>query len=241
MIKALLAVLSVLKFGKILTSAGSMLVTVWIYAMLIGWRFAAGFIGLLLIHELGHYLAARQRGLDVSLPFFIPFVGAAIVMRDNPPDAETEAYVAYAGPFVGALAAYACYFFGRETGDTLWLAVAQSGFFLNLFNLVPLHPLDGGRITAVLSPRIWLLGVPLLVALFLYSPSPILVLIAVLAVPSLIKAWHYDALAPENQRYYGVPFHVRFEYAVLYLGLAGVLALQIHETSGLLGDATRHP
>jgi Zn-dependent protease len=234
-LKTLFAVLSVLKLGKVLTSAGSMLFSVWAYALLFGWRFAVGFIGLLFIHEMGHYIAARWRGLDVSLPFFIPFVGAAIAMRDHPPDAETEAYVAYAGPFVGTLGAFACYFIGRETGDKLWLALAQSGFFLNLFNLIPLHPLDGGRITAVLGPRIWFLGVPMLVGLFLYYPSPILVLIAIVALPSLIQAWRYDPAAPENQRYYGVSAGTRFEFMVLYLGLAVVLALQIDQAGRLLG------
>jgi Zn-dependent protease len=230
----LLALVKLIKLGKVATSAGSMLLTLWLYAQVYGWRFATGFIGLLFIHEMGHLIAARQRGLDVSLPFFIPFVGAAIALRDHPPDAETEAYVAYGGPFVGSLAAFACFFIGRESGDKLWLALAQSGFFLNLFNLIPLHPLDGGRITAVLSPRIWLLGVPMLVALFLYSPSPMLILIAIVAVPSLLKAIRYDPAAPENQRYYGVPWTIRFEYMVLYLGLAAVLALQMQATGEML-------
>ncbi|MBS0241909.1 MAG: site-2 protease family protein [Proteobacteria bacterium] len=233
--KALLALFTVLKLGKVLASAGSMLATLWIYALLYGWRFAAGFIGLLFVHEMGHYLAARQRRLDVSLPYFIPFFGAAIMLREQPHDAETEAYVAYAGPFVGSLAAFACYFIGRETGDKLWFALAQAGFFLNLFNLVPIHPLDGGRITAVLSPRIWLLGVPMLIALFFYYPSPILIIIAILALPSLAKAWRYDPSAPENQQYYGVPASVRFEYMVLYLGLAAVLALQLEAMGAHLG------
>ena len=233
--KALLLLFSALKIGKLLTSAGSMLVTVAVQAMFYGWRFAAGLVGLLFVHEMGHYLAAKQRRLDVGLPFFIPFVGAWINLREAPPDAETEAYVAYAGPFVGTLGAFICFFIGRETGDKLWFALAQAGFFLNLFNLMPLHPLDGGRITAVLSPRIWFLGVPMLIALFFYMPSPILVLIAVFALPSLVKAWRYDPLSPENARYYGVSGRVRFEYTALYLGLAAILAIEMAEADRLLG------
>lgn len=233
--KSLLALFTVLKLGKVLTSAGSMLFSVWVYALIFGWKFGVGFIALLAIHEAGHYFAAVNRGLNVSLPLFIPFVGASIILKDQPADAETEAYVAYAGPFVGSLAAFACYFIGRETGDKLWFALAQAGYFLNLFNLIPLHPLDGGRITAVLSPRIWLLGVPMLAALFYYSPSPILIIVAIMALPSLWKAWSYDPQAPENLRYYGVPFAVRAEYAILYLGLAAVLALQIDALHGTLG------
>ena len=107
------------------------------------------------------------------------------------------------------------------------LALAQAGFFINLFNLIPLHPLDGGRITSVLSPRVWLLGVPILIAVWFYHPSPMLIVIAFLTFPQLVKAWNYDPKAPENQSYYNVKNTVRFEYAVLYLGLVIVLALML--------------
>ena len=153
--------------SKALISIISMLITIWVYAQFYGWPFAIGFVLMLLVHEMGHYLAAKQRGLNVGLPAFIPFVGAMINLRETPHDAETEAYVAYAGPFVGTLAAFAAYLYGRQTGQELWLAVAYSGFILNLFNLLPVSPLDGGRITQVISPRIWLFGVPLLIALFI--------------------------------------------------------------------------
>ena len=157
--------------SKALISLLSMLATIWVYAQFYGWPFAAGFVILIAIHELGHYAAARQRGLNVGLPAFIPFVGAWINLRETPHDAETEAYVALAGPFIGTLGAFACYFYGRSTGQELYIALAYTGFILNLFNLIPVSPLDGGRITQVLSPRIWLLGLPMLVALFIYQPA----------------------------------------------------------------------
>ena len=232
--KSLLLLFSALKLGKLLTSAGSMLLAVGVQALVYGWRFAAGLVGLLFVHEMGHYLAARQRRLDVSLPFFIPFVGAWINLREAPPDAETEAYVAYAGPFIGTLGAFACYWMGRETGDAFWLALAKSGFVLNLFNMIPVSPLDGGRITAVLTPRVWLLGVPCLIGLWAYWPSPILILVSVLAVPQLIAAWRYDPRAPANQAYYGVLLAIRAQWALLYIGLVIVLALFIQQTQELL-------
>src|SRR5438128_1855091 len=113
-----------------------------------GWGYAAGFIALLLVHEMGHYLAARQKGLPVSAPTFIPFVGAWIELKDTPMDVETEAYVAAAGPLVGTAGAILVYLWARWTGSDLLLAVAYAGFFLNFFNLIPLSPLDGGRMTA---------------------------------------------------------------------------------------------
>jgi Zn-dependent protease len=177
--------------GTLLKTGGTMLISVVLYAFIFGWRYAVGFVALLFVHEMGHYLAARHRGLAVGAPTFIPFIGAWIQLKDLPHDAETEAYVGLGGPLLGTVGAIACYFIARNEGSTWLLAVAYSGFFLNLFNLIPLSPFDGGRITAVLSPRIWLLGVPVLGALFFYNPSPMLILIAVLAAPQVLKAIRY--------------------------------------------------
>jgi Zn-dependent protease len=225
-VKLLLLALAGLKLGKVLATGGTMLLSLVLYASAWGWPFAAGFVALLFLHEMGHFIAARQRGLDVGAPMFIPFMGAFIAMKEMPRDAETEAYVAYGGPFLGTLAAFAVYFWARQTGSTLGLAVAYSGFILNLFNLLPVSPLDGGRITAVLGPRIWLLGAPLLLALLAWRPSPVLVLVCIMAVPQLIRAWRYDPKAPENVAYYGsVSARTRFDYAALYIGLVAVLAL----------------
>ena len=224
-LKALLLLFASLKFGSILLSLGSMLLTIWIYATIYGFSFAVGFIAMILIHELGHYFAARQKGLDVGLPTFIPFVGAWINLKDVPLDAETEAYVAYAGPFVGTLAAFGAYFLGRQEHSELLIAISYAGFMINLFNLIPISPLDGGRITQILTPRIWFLGAPMLVALFFWHPSPLLILIAIFAVPSLIAAWRYDPDSPEARAYRDVPANIRAEYAIMYLGLAALLAV----------------
>jgi Zn-dependent protease len=235
MAKLLLVLLSAGKLGKLLTTGGTMLLSVVAYAFVYGWRYAAGFVGLIFVHEMGHYLAARQRGLDVGAPTFIPFVGAWIELKDQPHDVETEAWVGFAGPLLGSLAALACYFAARETGSKLLLALAYAGFFLNLFNLIPLSPFDGGRITAVLSPRVWLLGVPVLAALFVWRPSPLLILVAVLAAPQVLKAWRYDPQAPENRDYYAVSTETRMTYALYYLGLLGFLAVMAHDTHEMLG------
>jgi Zn-dependent protease len=236
MLKLLLLVFGGLKFGKLLLTGGSMLVSLVVYAWVFGWRYAAGFVALLFVHEMGHYIAARQRGLDVGAPTFVPFVGAWIQLKELPHDAETEAYVGLGGPLLGSLGALACYFVARRMGhEGNWLlAVAYSGFFLNLFNLIPLSPFDGGRITAVLSPRIWFLGVPMLVALFLWRPSPMLILIAIMAWPQLWKAWKYRSDSPEAHGYYAVPAAVKWEYGTYYLALAGFLAVMTHDVHEML-------
>jgi Zn-dependent protease len=238
--KALFLLLfSGLKWGKLATSGGSMLLSLVVYATIWGWRYAAGFIALLFAHEMGHYVAARQRGLDVGAPAFIPFVGAWIALKDQPVDVETEAYVAIAGPVVGTIAALAVYLWARSEDSGLLLAIAYSGLFLNLFNLLPISPLDGGRVTAALSPRIWFLGVPLLLALMLYRPSPMLVIVAILAAPQLMKAWRYDPKAPENVAYYGVPLQTKLEYGAVYLALAALLAVMTYDVHEMLGRFAR--
>ncbi len=240
MIKLIFLLLAGLKFGKIGLTAGSMLLSIAVYATIWGWRFAAGFVGLLFAHEMGHVMAARARGLPVSAPAFIPFMGAFITMRQRPPDAETEAYVAYGGPFIGTLACFAVYYWAQETQNTLGLAISYSGFFLNLFNLLPVSPLDGGRITAVLGPRIWLVGAPLLLAAMLYMPSPMLFVIAIIAFPQLLAAWRYDPNAPANRDYYGrVPAAAKLEYTVLYLALVVLLALMTYHVHDLLRGVHR--
>jgi len=236
MFKLLMLLLSGLKFGKLLTTGGTMLISLVVYAWIYGWRYAAGFIALLFVHEMGHYIAAKQRGLNVGAPTFIPFVGAWIQLKELPHDAETEAYVGMGGPLVGTLGAPACYFYARDGGHELrWLlAVAYGGFFLNLFNLIPVSPLDGGRITAVLSPRIWLLGAPVLVGMFLWRPSPILILVALSAAPQVMKAWRYRADDPAHGGYYQASAETRLSYATLYIGLVVFLALMTHDVHEML-------
>lgn len=224
-----------LKYSKVGIMLISMLVSLVIYGKLFGWAYAAGFLGLLFIHEMGHYAAARRRGLQISAPTFIPFIGAYVTLKDQPHDVQTEAYVAYAGPLAGTLASFVVYAYARDTQSDLWLAVSYSGFFLNFFNLLPLSPLDGGRITAILSPRIWLLGAPIMLGLFFIMPSPTLLIIAILALPRLREAWHFDPKAPQNLAYYNASSSVRTDYAIMYLGLTGLLGIMTYNVHQMLG------
>jgi len=230
--KLLLSLLALGKLGKVLTTGGSMIISVFAYALLYGWKYAVGFVLLLFCHEMGHFWAARARGLDVGAPTFIPFVGAWIQLKEQPMDAETEAYVGIAGPMLGSAAAFACYLVATATGSSLWLAISYAGFMLNLFNLIPLSPLDGGRIVGVVSPRIWLIGMPMLVALFCWKPNPLLVLIAILAAPQVWRVFKNRHL--ENPEYYRVAPAVRYSYAAYYLALAAGLAMMTYEVGQAL-------
>jgi Zn-dependent protease len=239
-VKVLLALLAAGKLGKVLLTGGTMILSVFAYALVFGWWYAVGFVALIFIHEMGHFLAARQRGLEVGAPTFIPFVGAWIELKDLPHDVETEAWIGLAGPLLGSIGALGCYYLYRSTGEPLFLALAYAGFFLNLFNLIPVSPFDGGRITAILSPRIWLLGAPLLAGLFFWRPSPLLLLMAVLAAPHLWKAWTFDPKAPENVAYYAVAPAKRLEYAVYYVALAAFLAVMSFEVHEMLEAMVTH-
>jgi Zn-dependent protease len=232
--KLLLGLLAAGKLGKVALTGGTMLLSVIAYAFIFGWWYAVGFVLLIFIHEMGHYIAAKQRGLNVGAPTFIPFVGAWIQLKDQPHNAETEAYVGLAGPLVGTIGALACYFAARNTGSNLLLALSYAGFFINLFNLIPLSPFDGGRITAVLSPRVWLLGVPILIALFFYRPSPMLVLVGLMAAPQVMRAWKYDAAAPENAAYYTTSLETKLTYGLFYVGLAGFTAIMSYDVHEML-------
>lgn len=238
--KLILTLLAAGKLGSVLTSALSMLLSIGVYAWVYGWAFAVGFVVLLFCHEMGHFLAARQRGLAVGAPTFIPFFGAWVELKDQPMDVETEAHVALAGPITGTLASIACLMLARLVEEPVLVALAYSGFFLNLFNLLPISPFDGGRITAIVSPRLWLLGVPILVGLFFLWQSPLLVIMAILALPFAWRALRYDPKLPENHRYYESTLAQKLEYGGWYLGLAAFLAVMSHELHEELAGHVGH-
>ena len=229
MIKLFTWLFAVGKLGKLMTTGGSMIISMLVYSWIFGWPYAVGFVLLIFVHEMGHFVAARLCGLEVGAPTFIPFVGAWIQLKEMPHSVETEAYIGFAGPIAGSLGALLCYWLGRSYDSSLLLALAYSGFMINLFNLIPISPLDGGRITAIISPKVWLAGVPLLIGLFIYNPSPMLILIAILAYPQLKTAFSKEALAGLPADYYQVATNTRVNYGVLYLGLVVFLALMSYE------------
>jgi len=231
-VKALLALLLAGKLGKILFSGGSMLVSIAVYAQIFGWRYAVGFVVLLLCHEMGHYIAAKQRGLDVGLPTFIPFVGAWINLKNQGLNAETTAFVGLAGPLLGSTSAFVVYLLALHYESHWLLAIAYAGFVLNLFNLIPVVPLDGGHIVAVISPKIWIIGIPLLAALFVWRPNPLLIIVAILAVPRVWAAIRGTVPVHAEPQLANNALKVRF--AAEYLGLVCFLALMAFEAHSLI-------
>jgi Zn-dependent protease len=219
---------AIFKF-KLFTVAGSMLVSIAAYALLWGWQFAVGIVLLLLVHELGHVAELRRQGVPASAPLFIPFLGAFVGLKQLPDNAWKEAQVALAGPLLGSLGAAVVWAAGEALDSDLLIALAFTGFFLNLFNLLPIVPLDGGRAVAALHPAVWLLGLAALAALTFFAPNPILIFILLIGGMELWNRWRARH-SPEARRYYAIAPWQRLAVAVVYLGLAAVLAVAMSAT-----------
>lgn len=140
----------VIGFGK-LASILSLVAFFGVYLTELGWKFAAGFVLSIYLHELGHVFALRRAGIPASAPMFVPGVGAFVRMRAHPKDARTDALVGLAGPLAGLGAALVALALSAATGEPVFRAVAHSGAVLNLFNLAPVWQLDGARGLAPLS------------------------------------------------------------------------------------------
>jgi Zn-dependent protease len=215
--------------AKLFTTAGSMLVSVGAYALLWGWQFGLGFVLLLLVHETGHAIQLRREGMKATAPVFIPFLGAYIGMKEMPKNAAVEARVGLAGPVLGSIGCLVPLALYGITGNNLFRALAFIGFFLNLFNLLPIVPLDGGRAMAAISPLIWIVGFAgLLVAAILF-PNPIIILIVLFAG---LEGWRrFKARnSPEQQEYHRVTRATRIGVAAVYIGLALLLVVGMHYT-----------
>jgi Zn-dependent protease len=203
--------------SKAFVTAATMLASFAVYATTWTWRFALGFIVLLFLHECGHAIAMQQKGLRASWPVFVPFFGAFIRMHDAPADEDEEAYVAYAGPVAGVAAAMAFAAYGLAARSPFAFAMARTGLFLNLFNLVPLGGLDGGRIARAFSRRAWLVGAIAFCTLFFVAPSPQLAIIGAVSLLHSVRRTPPAELPPELAR----------AWTGRYFGLIGYAALAL--------------
>src|SRR4029077_20406465 len=227
-IKGLLLLLPKL---KLLTTSGTALVSIAAYSLLWGWPFAAGFVVLIFVHEMGHVIQLRREGIKASAPMFIPFLGAAIFSKSLGNDALAEARVGLAGPILGTVGAAACLGIGEATNSDMLRALAYVGFFLNLFNLLPVVPLDGGRAMAAMAPWMWFVGVGAVVAMALLFPNPILLIIMIFGGLETWRRWKQrKTRSLEQAAYYRVSPRNRLLVALVYVGLIALLAIGMHET-----------
>jgi Zn-dependent protease len=224
--KSLLFLLLKVKFvGTALT----MLLSIGGYALLFPVWFAVGLVLLIWVHEMGHVLQLKREGIKASAPMFIPFIGAFVAMKEMPKNALVEARVGLAGPVLGTLGALGALGIYAVTENPLFLGLAYIGFLINLFNLAPMLPLDGGRAVGAMSPAFWLLGIGLTVALLFVMPNPILILVAILGGTELWRRWRMRN-TPEGQAYNKIELRHRVMVGLVYIGLVVVLALLMAAT-----------
>ena len=225
-VKWVFAALKFAKFGSLL----SMLLAVWVYAQFFGLPYAVGFVLLIFVHEMGHAVALRQQGIPAGVPVFIPFVGAFIQMKGMPRNAWVEAVVGIGGPLLGTIGAFACLAVAYTTDSQLWFALANVGFLINLFNMIPISPLDGGRIVGVFGRWLWVVGYLIAGAVLLVTWSPILILILLMGLFNLKRILnpppgYNDVAAPR-----------RAAMALAYFGGIGVMVGGMIATEPALAD-----
>jgi Zn-dependent protease len=186
-----------LKVGKLAPTLISMVVALFFYAIFFGWQFGVGLVLLILVHESGHVLVSRWQGLPMSLPVFLGPFGAFTRMKAAPRDARQEAIIAIGGPVFGSLAALACFAWALITPyghlHFLLLALAYFGFFINLFNLIPMSPLDGGRVATAISKWMNVVGVVIMAAVALLLSNPFAIIILILGVITTVQRFRNAA------------------------------------------------
>lgn len=211
--------IAMLKMGPVVVMALSMFLSVAVYAMAFGLPFAVGFVLLLFVHECGHLIAARIVGLKVSSPIFIPFLGAVVRVDELPKNVKMEASVAIGGPALGTVSALVCLVIYLWTNSMLMLVLSYTACLLNLFNLIPCEPLDGGRIGMAISPRLWWVGSIIIGVLFLYTYN---FFIFIMLVFSFVRLWKTNE-GQGDFAYYGLTVRQRLAVGWWYFGLTIVL------------------
>jgi Zn-dependent protease len=227
--KAKVLFLAVIKI-KAVATLGTMFISIVAYALAFGWPFAVGFVLLLFVHEMGHAIQLRREGVEASAPIFIPFLGAVIAAKSLGKDAVAEARVGLAGPILGTIGTLVPLAVWLTTGSDLWRALAYVGFFINLINLLPVLPLDGGRAMAVLGPMVWLAGILIAVAATVLFLGPfMLVFVLLLGGPELYHRFK-NRNSEESRTFHSVPTRTKLVVATVYLGLAALLIVGVAET-----------
>jgi Zn-dependent protease len=204
-------------------AGGSFAVTIAAYATQAPLAVVVGFVVITLIHEIGHAVAIRAKGLRAGYMVFIPFIGGAVTLKDQPRTAYDDAQIGLAGPIFGTVASLVCLAIWKWNGEPVWLFVAAMGFIINLINLIPLGMLDGGRISAAITKWMWVFGFGVVVYQIIKKPNPLIILIAVLAVFQVYASINRERT---DEHYYEITPGKRALVAVVYFALVLFLGHQ---------------
>jgi Zn-dependent protease len=234
--------LVLLKLGKFGPTLISMLFTVALMGAAFGWAYGVGLVALIAVHESGHLLFARYEGVKVGAPIFLGPFGAVIGLKQPPKDARQEAVIAIGGPVVGTAGAILALIWSQAAADgtyahNLLLALAYVGFLINLFNLIPFSPLDGGRVASALSPWANVVGLGVVLLLIAgpvlagHSFNPFLLFILLIGG---ISTWQRFKRRGLNPAYEDIPRHTRLWIGAAYAAMLAITAIGMTETHAVL-------
>jgi len=216
-------------------AGGSMLVTIAAYATKFRLGLVVGFVLVTLIHEIGHAIVIRAKGLRAGFMVFIPFIGGAVTLKDQPRSAYDDAQIGLAGPIAGTAASLVALQIFKWNGNPLYLFIAFTGFVLNLVNLLPIGVLDGGRISAAITKWMWLFGGGVLVYKAIKQPNPLIFLILFLAA---FQVYASIVREKEDKAFYDVTVGQRAGVAFFYFALVVFLGHQTYMALGRMSMIT---
>lgn len=217
-------------------AGGSMAVSIAAYATKAPLPLVVGFVSIILVHEIGHAVVIRAKGLRAGLMVFIPFIGGAVTLKDQPRSAYDDAQIGLAGPIAGTLASLIFLQAYKWTDITLYLAIAVAGFALNLFNLLPIGMLDGGRISAAVTKWMWVFGGGALVYKVVKQPNPLMLLVLLLVA---FQVYASIVREKDDKAFYEVTATQRTAIAVAYFGLVVFLGHQTWMSYNRLWSLTK--
>lgn len=217
-------------------AGASMAVSIAAYAIKAPLSLVLGFVIIILVHEIGHAVAIRAKGLRAGVMVFIPFIGGAVTLKDQPRSAYDDAQIGLAGPIAGTVASLIVLQIYKWSDSPLYLAIAAAGFAVNLLNLLPIGMLDGGRISAAVSKWMWVFGGGALVYKVVKQPNPLMLVILLLVAFQVYASIRREK---DDKSFYDVTMSQRAAIAVAYFSLVVFLGHQTWMTLNRLGALSR--
>ena len=212
--------------GQFAVAGGSMIITIAAY----WWKkfpvgVVVGFVLITAIHEIGHAVIIRAKGLRTGFMVFIPFIGGAVTLKDQPRSAYDDAQIGLAGPIAGTAASLITLQMYKMNANPLYLTIAGIGFAINLINLIPLGMLDGGRISAAITKWMWVFGGMIVLIKTWRQPNPLMILVVFLAAFQVYAAIVRDR---DDKAFYDVTLGQRTGIAAVYFALVVFLGHQTY-------------
>jgi|GEM_PF-1816521 len=209
--------------GKVLLNIIIIFLTILVLTVAISFKYALGYLCMIAIHELGHYVAAKSLRLNVVFGGFTP-LGAYIIHEETKSSKENAA-IAIGGPLFGTIFGIICYIFYYATSDYTFLVLSFNSILLNLANLIPVNPLDGGQIVEAISPVLCYIGFPFLVYLFVFvkrlKTKIVLLFIIVIGAYQTYKF----TTKYKTDDYYKIDKNSRLKFTIIYGMLTLFLAI----------------